>query len=150
MSDLRLQRRLAADVAGCGEHRIWFDPEKSSEIEGAISRDDVRTLLANGTIQILEKKGTSKGRSRIRKEKRAYGHCRGPGRRRGAKGARAPSKRQWIQRIRALRRSLREMREGETIDRSLYRYLYRKASGGEFRSVSHLKSQAEILSRREV
>lgn len=143
MSNLRMQRRIAAEVVGCGEHRIWFDPEKSGEIEAAISRDDVRTLLGSGAIQVLQKKGNSKGRSRIRKEKRAYGHCRGPGRRRGAAGARDPSKRQWIRRIRAIRRTLRQMREEGTLDRHRYRVFYRKASGGEFRSVSHLKSQVE-------
>lgn len=148
MSNLSNQRRIAASVAGCGQFRIWFDPEKLSDIEAAISRDDIRTLISNGTITVLQKRGTSKGRSRIRKEKRAYGHCRGPGRRKGAIGARNPHKRQWIRRIRAIRRSLREMREAGTIDRSLYRRLYRKAAGGEFRNVLHLKSQAELLSGR--
>ena len=147
MSDLKTQRRLAALVAKVGENRLWFDPEKTGEVEAAISRDDIRTLLGSGVIKILPRGGCSKGRSRVRKEKRAYGHCRGPGRRKGGMGARSPGKRAWIQRIRAIRRSLRKMREENTIDAHLYRLLYRKASGGEFRNVAHLKSQAEIFGR---
>ncbi len=148
MSDLSTQRRIAAAVSGVGAHRLWFDPEKLGEIEAAISRDDVRTLLGNGAIKVLAAGGSSKGRSRLRKEKRSYGHCRGPGRRKGAQGARAPSKRAWIQRIRAIRRTLRAMREENSIDPHLYRLLYRKASGGEFRNVAHLKSHIETVSGR--
>jgi large subunit ribosomal protein L19e len=145
MSDLSTQRRITGEVTGVGQNRLWFDPEKLGEIEAAISRDDIRTLLGSGAIKVLPAGGSSKGRSRLRKEKRAYGHCRGPGRRRGAKGARAPSKRSWIQRIRAIRRSLRVMRGEGTLDPHLYRLLYRKASGGEFRNVAHLKSHVETV-----
>lgn len=148
MSDLSNQRRIAASVAGCGEYRIWFDPQKLTEIEAAISRDDIRTLLSNRTIKILQKRGASKGRSSVRKEKRSHGHCKGPGRRKGAVGARNPRKRRWIQRVRALRRSLRQMRSEGTIDRHTYRLLYRKAAGGEFRSVMHLKGQAQLVSKK--
>lgn len=148
MSDLYNQRRLAASVAGCGLHRVWLDPEKREEIEAAISRDDVRSLIESGTIRIMQKRGNSRGRARARIEKRSYGHCKGQGRRKGAKFARFPKKRRWIQRIRALRRVLRDLREKNEIDRHQYRRMYRKASGGEFRDVSHLKSQIELLKGR--
>jgi large subunit ribosomal protein L19e len=80
--------------------------------------------------------------------KRSYGHCRGPGRRRGAAGARNPRKRQWIQKIRAIRKALASLRESGEIDRNLYRVLYRKAAGGQFRNVAHLRAQMEIISGR--
>ena len=54
----------------------------------------------------------------------------------------------WIRKIRAIRRSLSELRDGGTIDSHLYRMLYRKAAGGQFRSVAHMKAQLEILSGR--
>jgi len=148
MTNLSNQRRMVAAVAGCGEYRIWLDPQKLTEIEAAISRDDIRTLLTNGTIKILQKRGCSRGRSNSRKVKRAYGHCKGPGKRKGAIGARFPRKRQWIQRIRALRRSLHQMREEGAIDRHTYRLLYRKAAGGEFRSVVHLKAHAQLMHKK--
>jgi large subunit ribosomal protein L19e len=148
MSDLSNQKRIAASVLHCGVHRIWFDPERSSDVEGAISRDDVRTLIKEGVIKARQKKGVSRGRARVRNAKRAYGHCRGPGRRKGAAGARRPGKRQWIQRIRALRRTMRTLRDEGTLDPHLYRMLYRKAAGGQFRSVAHLKAQVEMMKGR--
>jgi large subunit ribosomal protein L19e len=145
MSDLASQRRIASAVLKCGLHRVWFDPEKKSEIEAAISREDIRGLVEQGTIRALQKKGVSRGRARANAEKRSYGHRKGPGTRKGAKGARSPSKRQWISRIRAIRRSLRELRAQGAIDPSVYRLFYRKAAGGQFRSVAHLKSQIALV-----
>ncbi|RPH29365.1 50S ribosomal protein L19e [bacterium] len=148
MSDLANQRRIAAEVLKCGENRVWFDPEKLTEIEAAISRADMRSLVEQGIVVARQKKGVSRGRARLLEEKRAYGHCKGPGRRKGASGARSPSKRQWIQKIRAIRRSLREMREAGDVDPHLYRVLYRKAAGGQFRSVAHMKAQRDVLAGR--
>jgi len=145
MSNLSNQKRLAASVLGCGVNRVWFDPERATDVEGAISRDDLRTLIKEGVIRAHQKKGVSRGRARERDAKRAYGHRRGPGKRRGAAGARKPSKTQWIQRIRAIRKNMRALRDEGTIDPHLYRLLYRKAAGGQFRSVAHMKSQVEIV-----
>jgi large subunit ribosomal protein L19e len=145
MSNLSNQKRLAASVLACGVNRVWFDPERATDIEGAISRDDVRTLIKEGVIRAEQKKGVSRGRARERDAKRSYGHRKGPGKRRGAAGARRPSKTQWIQRIRAIRKNMRALRDEGQIDPHLYRILYRKAAGGQFRSVAHMRSQVEIL-----
>lgn len=143
MSDLSAQKRIAAAVLKCGENRVWFDPEQLGDIESAVSREDIRGLIEEGAIRAHQKKGVSRGRARLRIAKRSYGHCKGHGRRKGAQGARNPSKRVWIQRIRALRATLREMRDTGVIDASVYRRFYRRAAGGQFRSVSHLKQNIE-------
>lgn len=148
MSDLANQKRMAAAVLKCGINRVWFDPERQADIEGAISRNDLRELIGEGAIKAHPVKGNSRGRARIRMAKRSYGHRKGPGRRKGAAGARDARKRVWIRKIRAQRRTLREMREDGTIDRNLYRLMYRRASGGQFRSVSHLEAQVEITAGR--
>ena len=148
MSDLASQRRLAAAVLGCGENRVWINPEKLSDVQNAMSRENIRNLIEEGTISSHQKKGISRGRARARIAKRAYGHCKGPGRRRGAKGARTPSKIQWIKKIRAQRKELRAQREAGSITRTEYRRLYRRASGGQFRNVAHLKAQIEIVNFR--
>jgi len=148
MSDLANQKRMAAAVLKCGINRVWFDPERQADIEAAISRDDLRELIEDGAIKARVVKGNSRGRARERMAKRAYGHQRGPGRRKGAAGARASSKRTWIGKIRAQRRALREMRDDGTIDRSLYRLMYRRASGGQFRSVAHLTAHVETMAGR--
>ena len=144
MTHLKSQKRLAASILKCGVNRIWIDDSQIVEINKAISREEIRALIEEGAIAAHQKKGVSRGRARIRMAQRAYGHRKGPGRRRGAAGARTPSKRRWIQKIRAQRKLLREMRETGEIDRSVYRKFYRKAAGGQFRTVAHLKAQVDI------
>ncbi|MFA7303100.1 MAG: 50S ribosomal protein L19e [Methanoregula sp.] len=148
MSDVAKQRRIAASLLKCGVNRVWFNPESISDIEGAISRDDLRGLITDGAIKAHQKKGVSRGRARIRTAQRAYGHRKRAGKRKGAQGARTPSKRTWIQKIRAIRKALVTLREAGTIDAHLYRIIYRKAAGGQFRSVAHMKAQLEIITGR--
>ncbi|WP_292727687.1 50S ribosomal protein L19e [Methanoculleus sp.] len=148
MSDLASQKRIAASVLKCGVNRVWFDPERQSDIEAAISRNDLRELIGEGVIKAHVVKGNSRGRARARMAKRSYGHRKGPGRRKGAAGARGPGKRAWIRKIRAQRRTLRVMRADGTIERSLYRVMYRRASGGQFRSVAHLAAHVETMAGR--
>jgi large subunit ribosomal protein L19e len=49
-----------------------------------------------------------------------------------------------MRRIRAQRRTLRVLRDNNTLDRTTYRRMYRKAKGGEYRTVSVLSTQATI------
>ena len=148
MTDVASQKRLAASILKCGVNRVWFDPERLSDIENAISREDLRGLITEGVIKAHQKKGVSRGRARALTAQRAYGHRKGAGKRKGAQGARTPSKRAWIQKIRAIRKALVALREEKTIDQHLYRVLYRKAAGGQFRSVAHMKAQMEIIAGR--
>lgn len=148
MSDVASQKRIVASVLKCGVNRVWFDPARLSDIENAISREDLRALITDGAIKARQKKGVSRGRARARIAQRSYGHRKGAGKRKGAAGARHPSKTAWVQKIRAIRKVLVELRTAGTIDRHLYRILYRKAAGGQFRSVAHMKAQMEILSGR--
>jgi large subunit ribosomal protein L19e len=145
MSDLSTQKRLAADELEVGKNRVWFDPDAQGEIADAITREDIRELIADGTIDTKrEARGNSRGRARERNEKRAYGHRKGPGTRKGKQGARDGKKDQWMRRIRAQRRRLRELRdEEERLDSSEYREVYGMASGGEFDSVNDLERYVE-------
>jgi large subunit ribosomal protein L19e len=143
MTDLSAQKRMAADVLDVGKNRIWFDPEAQEEIAEAITREDIRELVDQGTIQADEVDGNSRGRARERNEKRAYGHRTGPGSRKGKSGGRQDSKDEWISRIRAQRARLKELRDDGPLNRSQYRELYNKASGGEFDSVDRLEAYAE-------
>ena len=142
MSDLSAQRRLAADVLDVGKNRVWFDPEAQEEIAEAITREDIRELVTQGTVDAQDAKSNSRGRARERNRKRAAGHRKGPGTRKGTAGARQNSKDAWVSRIRAQRRRLKELREDGTLNRTQYRTLYDKAGGGEFDSVDRLEAFA--------
>ncbi|QGN06019.1 50S ribosomal protein L19e [Halorhabdus sp. CBA1104] len=138
MSDLSAQKRLAADVLDVGQNRVWFDPEAQGEIADAITREDVRDLIDQGIIRTKEKSGNSRGRAKERQEKRAYGHQKGHGSRKGSAGARQNEKDDWVSRIRAQRERLRELRDSGELSPTEYRKLYDQASGGEFDDVGDL------------
>ncbi len=141
MSDLKAQKRLAADELDVGKGRVWLDPDALEEIADAITREDIRDLIDRGTIRAKDAKTNSRGRARERAEKRSYGHRSGAGTRKGKAGARQNTKDDWKARIRAQRRRLRELRDDEDVlDRSEYRELYNKASGGEFEDVARLEA----------
>ncbi|MFC6724766.1 50S ribosomal protein L19e [Halobium palmae] len=142
MTDLKAQKRMAADVLDVGKNRVWFDPEAQEEVAEAITREDIRDLVDQGTIRAEEASGNSRGRARERNEKRAYGHRKGPGSRKGKSGGRQDSKDEWISRIRAQRARLKELRDDGPLNRTQYRELYNKASGGEFDSVDRLEAYA--------
>jgi large subunit ribosomal protein L19e len=139
MTDLKAQKRLAADVLGVGKNRVRFDPDAQGEIADAITRDDIRELVDSGVISAKDAKGNSRGKARERAKKRSYGHQKGHGSRKGKAGARQNKKEDWTSRIRAQRRELRDLRDDGEIDRSQYRELYDMASGGEFDSVADLQ-----------
>ena len=139
MTDLKAQKRLAADVLGVGKNRVRFDPDAQGEIADAITRDDVRELIEEGVIEAETTEGNSRGRARERNEKRAYGHRTGHGSRKGGAGARENESDEWRSRIRAQRARLRELRDADEINRSQYRELYDMASGGEFDSVGDVE-----------
>ena len=142
MSDLGSQKRLAADVLDVGEGRVWLDPDEADEISEAITREDIRDLVDQGIIKAKGTQNNSRGRARERDDKRSYGHKKGQGKRKGKAGARENRKDSWVSRIRAQRKRLKELREDGTLDRTQYRELYNKASGGEFDSVDRLEAYA--------
>ena len=140
MANLAKQRRIAADVLKVGVDRVWIDPESTSDVEEAITRADIRDLIEEGVIKKKPKKGVSRGRARVRALKKSLGRRKGHGSRKGTQGARRSRKRQWIIRIRALRRRLKELRAEGIIDKTMYRKLYNKAKGGEIKSVARLEA----------
>ncbi|MFC7175908.1 50S ribosomal protein L19e [Halosegnis marinus] len=143
MSDLTAQRRLAADVLDVGKNRVWLDPERTTDIADAITREDVRDLVDEGAIRAKDAKSNSRGRARKRAEKRAYGHRKGAGSRKGKAGGRSNDKKEWQSKIRAQRATLKELRDEGELEPSEYRSLYDKASGGEFDSVADLNRYIE-------
>jgi len=138
--DLKYQKRVAAELLKCGENRVWIDPNKAEDVGDAITRADVRTLIASGTVAAKQRTGVSRGRANYRKAQKAKGRRSGQGSRKGKKHARKPSKEIWMQAIRPIRRRLKELRDDGRIDTGTYRKYYMQAKGGVFKSKSHLDS----------
>lgn len=136
--NLSMVRRLAAEVLGVGENRIYIDPSRIDEAASAITKEDVRRLIEEGVISARPIKGTSRVRARLRHLKKRKGLRRGEGSRKGSKAN--MEKRLWIARVRALRKLLKYLRDRKMIDRKTYRKLYRMVKGGVFHSKAHLKA----------
>ncbi len=141
---LRSQRRMAAEVLGVGEGRVWIDPERIEDVEAAITREDIRRLIHEGAIRKIKDKGVSRARARIIHKKKKRGKRRGMGSRSGSRKARADLKRVWAEKVRALRRRLRELKRKRVITARVYRQLYLKTKSGVFRSVSDLHRYIEV------
>mgnify|MGYP000088293624 CR=1 FL=1 len=134
--NLRSQKKLAAKILKCGVSRVRM--ESTKDVAEAITREDIRNLIKKGLIKAVQKKGTSKAYSKIRKVQKKKGRRKGPGSRKGKKGARMPKKEAWMKQIRALRKLLRELRDSEKIERKTYRKVLLMAKGGAFRSKKHM------------
>lgn len=139
MASLRTQKRIAAEVLGIGQSRIWINPESMQDVLQAMTRDDVRELIKEGLIQEKPEKkptrATAKKRAERRKKRKGVGH----GKRRGTASARKSDKAKWMEKVRSQRRFLRGLREKGTISDSVYRTYYRQVKGGRFDSLKHLK-----------
>lgn len=127
---LRTVRRLAAQLLDVGEKRVVFDPAQLGEIAKAVTKDDVRKLIAARAITVERVKGVPRTRGRLRTgRKRLRGQ--GIGKRRGTANARTDRKRKWMSTVRAQRTLLRRLRmEGKLLKG--YREIYMKIKGGAF------------------
>jgi len=140
MVDLKTQRNIAKSLFKVGNKRVRFDPEKLSEIKEAITKKDIKRLVNEGAVEILPKRGSSRARARIILIQKRKGRRRGIGSRKGTSNARLNSKEHWMNKIRVLRRFLKELKEKKLINNKNYKELYLKAKGGFFRSERHLKT----------
>ncbi len=139
MTNLSLQKRMAASLYKVGLDRVKLDPSRAAEIKEAITKDDIRKLVKEGAIKILQKQGVSRARARKRLKQKRKGRRKGPGSRKGSRGARLSRKEAWMQRIRAQRKFLKMLKDKGYISQEVYRMLRQKAKGGFFRSVRHIK-----------
>lgn len=144
---LRAKKALAAKVMETGVSRVRFDPERMAQIQDAITRENIRTLIRDGAIWAARVAGVSRGRVRVRRA-RTISRGRGGGSKKGTKRARSSKKQAWVSRVRALRRYLRVLRDRGDLTGETYRNLYVQVKGGQIRSVRHLRDLARLHSRR--
>lgn len=127
----------------CSKKRIKFDNDRLSDIKEAITKADIKDLINDKAIKKVHAKGVSRVRARKRLVQRKKGKQKGRGSIKGAKNARLPRKREWINKIRSQRKLLSELKEKKIIDDALYSELYLKSKGNFFRSRRHIKLYLE-------
>jgi len=136
---LKIQKRLAAQLLKASQNDIWLDSNRLDEIKESITKADIKSLIKDKAIKSKKIRGVSRYRARERKIQKSKGRRSGPGSMKGSKGARLSKKRRWINRVRIQRRFLQNLRNKDIIDKSYYRSLYMKSKGGFFRSKRHIK-----------
>lgn len=149
---LKLQKKLAASVANCSPKRVVFDPARLEDIKEAITKTDIRLLIGDGTIKILPKQGVSRVRANKLQLQKSRGLRRGKGSRKGKASARTPGKQTWVKKIRALRRFLKQLLDSKLITHDVYKDMYKRAGGGFFRSISHIKiylNERELIQKKQ-
>ncbi len=99
-------RRIASDVLKVGENKIRFKASEVSKAAEALTRDDVRSLIATGAIYSLPKMGVSRARGRKKHVQKTLGRRRGLGSRKGTKYSKVSRKDEWMQKVRAQRKYL--------------------------------------------
>ena len=139
MTNLTSQRRLAAQILKIGQNRVWINPERIGDVEGAITREEIKRLIHEKIIVSLPEKGVSRSRAKIVREKKREGRRKGAGSRTGSGRAKISKKEAWMSKIRSLRKKLRELKASRVITESNYRKVYAIAGSGKFESVAELE-----------
>ena len=137
--NLKVQRRLAAQILKCGFDRVIFNKDKIDLIKESITKADIKSLIKNGVIIARKKKGISRGHAKYVAHQQKLGRRRGIGSRKGKKTARLNQKETWINKIRKQRMYIHSLRDNNLVATGAYRELYMKSKGGFFRSLRHLK-----------
>lgn len=140
---LTVQKRLAAQILGVSYKKIVFDSSKLNEIKEAITKTDIKILIANKVIKAKNPKSISKVRARKIKIQKRKGKRKGPGSKKGKATARLPKKKAWMNKIRLQRNLLKTIRDKGIIDNKVYQKLYKKSKGGFFRNKQHIKLYIE-------
>ena len=130
---LRLQKRTAASLLKCGVNKVRFDPERMNDIEAAITRDDIRSLISDGAIHRIRDKGISRGRSKRKRGRK------GEGSRKGGAHSKISKKRRWMSKVRPQRRELARLRDSKLLEPGSYRKTYRLIKASNFMSVASLR-----------
>lgn len=135
----KIQKKLAGKIARRSPKRVRLDPARMDEIKEAITRADVKTLIKNGAIRLVNDKGVSRGRAKQIKAQKSKGRKRGQGSRKGKENARFNTKKKWMNKVRLQRTFLKELKDRKLIVQEVYKDLYNKSKGGFFRSKRHIQ-----------
>lgn len=142
---LEKAKDLAAQILKVGITKIYIDPNQTNKVKEAMTKDDIRSLIAERVIKKRQINQQSKARSKILKEKKQKGRKKGKGKRKGTKKARTEKKKSWISRVRAQRRTLKELKKTnpEQVKEKGYSNIYKKIKGNYFKGKNYLKKFIE-------
>jgi len=129
-------RTIVAQLLKRGKNKIWIDPNERQKLTEAMTKEDVRGLIAEGIVKKRKVSQQNTKRALARKK----GRKRGPGKRKGTAKARTNPKKKWMKKVRAQRKKLKQLKLGKIKLKISYRKSYKMIKGGYFRGKKHLES----------
>ena len=149
---IRFAKRAAARIMKRGESAIRLNPLKMEDIEKALTNEDIRRLVANGSIYAVKAKHNLSLGAKKLKVARSEGRRRGIGRRRGTTKARQG--RSWEKKVRSQRTLLKLLRSSGKIDKRSFNEFYMRVKGNTYSTkatlLSHLKEQGVQVGEEEM
>ncbi|VVB80328.1 50S ribosomal protein L19e [uncultured archaeon] len=137
--DLSKKKELASRALGVGKGRIVFVGSRKDEIKEAITKQDIRELVKNGSVIIKDSKGRRKKERKSSRLKRKT-----PGKIRLKVNTR---KRDYMILTRKLRKYIYALKSEGKIDGERFKELRKKIRNKEFKSKANLKYYIEELSK---
>ena len=133
--DLSKKRALVARTLGIGKGRVMFNTGRINEIKEAITKQDIRDLVANKSIFIREIKGRKVNTARKR--------------RRGGSIRMRPNtrKRDYIILTRKLRAYISEIRKHGSINNEEFVKIRKGIRSKIFKNKAHLKEHIQIMQK---
>lgn len=128
---------LASKVLGVGKGRVIFNKERLEEIKEAITKQDIRDLIADGAINVREI--TGKRTIEKRKTRRRMGSIRKKVN---------PGKRVYMHRTRKLRIYLSELRKQNKITTEQYHKLRKQIKASLYRNKAHMKEHITLTEKQ--
>ena len=133
-------RRISSGILGVGESRIRFRPEDAQKVSEALTREDVRGLIKDGSIYAIQPRGVSRIRGREKQEQAKKGRRGGKGSKKGTHAARQHPKTHWIAKVRSQRRYLRNLIDAKKFTEGSSRKIYLMIKGNAFKGVKVLET----------
>lgn len=140
---MKSKKRLAAEILKVSPKKIKFAPDALEDIQKAITRSDIRGLIAVGKIFAASSPFHSRAHARLLARQKKKGRRRGHGSHKGTRYAQLSQKQRWILQVRIQRRFLKLLRDKKLIAPRDFRPVYAKIKGGFFRNKRHLRLYLE-------
>ncbi|MBI4983281.1 50S ribosomal protein L19e [Candidatus Woesearchaeota archaeon] len=133
------KKYLAAKILKISPHKVKFADNALEDIEKALTRSDIRGLIAMNKITKKRVNEHSRARARKNATQKKKGKRKGKGSRKGNQFSIISRKDRWISRVRIQRKFLKQLRDKKLISSTNYQLVYNKIKSGFFRNKRHIK-----------
>tara|TARA_Y100000310_G_C20681443_1_gene816179 strand:- start:215 stop:667 length:453 start_codon:yes stop_codon:yes gene_type:complete len=140
---MKNKKILAAKILKTSPKKVRFAADALEDVKKAITRSDLRGLIAIGKVSKNRANEHSRSGARKIASQKKKGRRKGKGRKKGSKNALLTRKERWMARVRTQRLFLKELKTKELLSVKNYRNLYNKSKGGYFRNKRHIKLYIE-------